>query len=216
MPAPTIGAEATYNEAAERIAVVDGYASDHTFAFRDHFCIVGPKNNPAGLVEGEDALSAFQRLYTQAEAGTTPPTRFLSRFDKSATNIKESSLWAQIGQVPWGIPYSTWYHIFLDFPIGALEAAAALGQYTLTDWGTWLSAKVPDTMVIYRKSSNDLDDVLLNPCHALASTRTDAPSQAIAKDFIAWMASPAGQTVITSFELKGQVLYTGAPPPSPT
>src|SRR5687768_1766995 len=82
----------------------------------------------------------FQTLYAAAQAGTSPPTRFLSRFDKSATNMKESELWVAIGQVPWAIPYSTWYHVFLDFPIQALEAAATLGQYTLTDWGTWLSA----------------------------------------------------------------------------
>ncbi len=209
----TIDVGLTYNAAAEAIAVADGYANAYAYAFRDHFCIVGPKANPAGLVAGEDALTAFQRLYTAAEATTTPATRFLSRFDKSATNIKESALWTAIGQVPWGIPYSTWYHVFLQFPIQALEAAATLGQYTLTDWGTWLSTDVSDSLVIYRKGSDAPDDLLLNPCRALASTRTGATAEAMAKDFIAWMVSEAGQGVITGFQKNGQPLYSGAPTP---
>jgi len=58
---------------------------------------------------------------------------------KSATNIKESSLWAAISQVPGTIPYSTWYHTYIDFPVPALMASASLREYTLTDRGTWLT-----------------------------------------------------------------------------
>ena len=210
----TVGVGLTYNEAAEAIAVSDGYASAYAYAFRDHFCIVGPSSNPAGLVPGADASSLFQKLYTAAQAGTTPPTRFLSRFDKSATNIKESQLWVTIGQVPWATPYSTWYHVFLDFPIQALEAAATLGQYTLTDWGTWLSAdpSVTRTLTIFRKGEDDAADVLLNPCHALASTRTSPAEQAVAIDYITWLVSTTGQAMIAGFEKNGHALYSPAPP----
>ena len=214
----TVGVGLTYNEAAEAIAVSDGYVENYAYAFRDHFCIVGPLNNPAGLVPGRDARSLFQSLYTAVQAGTTPPTRFLSRFDKSATNIKESELWVTIGQVPWAIPYSTWYHVFLDFPIQALEAAAALGHYTLTDWGTWLSAdpSVTKMLTLFRKGEDNATDVLLNPCHALASTRASAADQAVANDFITWLVSAAGQAVIAGFEKYGQALYSPAPPKDPS
>lgn len=63
--------------------------------------------------------------------------RFLSRFDKSATNIKESVIWASIGQTPWSYPFSFFYHISTQFPYQALATAAALEEYTLTDRGTW-------------------------------------------------------------------------------
>lgn len=214
----TVGVGLTYNEAAEALALEDGYATAYAYAFRDHFCIVGPSSNPAGLVKGADARTLFQKLYTAAQAGTSPPTRFLSRFDKSATNIKESELWVTVGQVPWAMPYSVWYHVFLDFPIQALETAATLGQYTLTDWGTWLSAdpSVTRTLTMFRKGGNDATDVLLNPCHALASTRVSAADQAVASDFITWVASAAGQAMIAGFEKNGQALYSPAPSKDPS
>ena len=63
--------------------------------------------------------------------------RFLSRFDKSATNIKESAIWASIGQTPWSYPFSFFYHINPEFPYQALATAARLKEYTLIDRGTW-------------------------------------------------------------------------------
>lgn len=77
--------------------------------------------------------------------------RFLTRFDKSATNIKESHVWAAIGQTPWSYPYSFWYHVVPMFPFQALEAAAKLGEYSLVDWGTWNGVQdfVRKEMIVY-------------------------------------------------------------------
>lgn len=77
--------------------------------------------------------------------------RFLSRYDKSAANIMESSLWAAIGQTPWAHPHSSWYHQYPDSPLAALQAAAALGQYTLTERGTWyaLDEKARESLEVF-------------------------------------------------------------------
>ena len=85
---------------AEKIAIDQGIATKPSYyAFRDHFIIVGPPSNPANISAKQDILTLFTYLYTAAEAGnTSPPVRFLSRFDKSATNIKEAFLWISIGQ----------------------------------------------------------------------------------------------------------------------
>ena len=62
--------------------------------------MVGPPENPANLTKDDDTKTIFSKLHAAAEAGNTdPPVRFLSRFDKSATNIKDSLLWINIGQV---------------------------------------------------------------------------------------------------------------------
>lgn len=63
------------------------------------------------------------------------------RYDKSAGNIVESSLWATIGQVPWADPPTSWYHMFPSFPFQAIREAAEKGEYTITDKGTWLAVK---------------------------------------------------------------------------
>lgn len=91
----------TYSPAAERIAIEQGTALDPAYyAFRDHFLIVGPPSNPANVSSASDIYTLFSDLHEAAEAkNTTPPVRFLSRYDKSATNIKESDLWISIGQV---------------------------------------------------------------------------------------------------------------------
>jgi ABC-type tungstate transport system permease subunit len=91
----------TYSPAAERIAIEQGIALDPSYyAWRDHFLIVGPPSNPANISGTSDVYTIFSDLHEAAEAAnSTPPVRFLSRYDKSATNIKESDLWISIGQV---------------------------------------------------------------------------------------------------------------------
>ena len=66
--------------------------------------------------------------------------RFLSRYDKSACNIKESAIWTAIGQVPWAEPSSEWYHACKADPFEGLRIAALRGEYTLTDRGTWTAS----------------------------------------------------------------------------
>jgi ABC-type tungstate transport system permease subunit len=97
----TVDVGITYNEAAEQIAIDQGIAvSPIYYAFRDHFLIVGPPSNPANISNSSDILPIFSQLYATAQAAkSSPPVRFLSRYDKSATNIKESYLWISIGQV---------------------------------------------------------------------------------------------------------------------
>lgn len=97
----TVDVGITYNEAAEKIAIDQGIASSPSYyAFRDHFIIVGPPSNPANISNTSDILTIFSQLRNTAEAAkTSVPVRFLSRYDKSATNIKESALWIGIGQV---------------------------------------------------------------------------------------------------------------------
>ena len=93
----------TYSPAAERIAAEQGIIDPEIhYLFRDHFLITGPPENPANVNSSADVLTIISQIYQAAEkntVNTTIPTRFLSRYDKSATNLKESQLWNGIGQV---------------------------------------------------------------------------------------------------------------------
>ena len=155
----------------------------------------------------------FSLLYQAAEAtkNTTSPARFLTRYDKSATNIKESTLWLAIGQVPWATAYSTWYHQYIDFPLQALTAAIKLNEYTLTDRGTFLSLpqNLTSQAVIYKAASDEEDDPLLNPAHLILGK--DAENADTAKEFADWLVGSQGQDVIKGFEKNGEQLYTPAP-----
>ncbi|KAK3291389.1 uncharacterized protein B0H64DRAFT_431914 [Chaetomium fimeti] len=203
----------TYSTAAERIAIEQGIAlAPDYYAWRDHFLIVGPPSNPANISGDSDIYTIFSDLHEAAEAAnTTPSVRFLSRYDKSATNIKESDLWISIGQVPWSTAYSTWYHQFITFPIQALTAAILLDEYTLTDRGTFLSlpANLTSETTIFKAATDDAEDPLLNPAHLLVGAR--APNPEMAKDFAGWLVGSEGQGVVRGFEKNGEQLYSPAP-----
>lgn len=62
--------------------------------------LIGPPANPAGVDVNSDIAAMFSAIHTAAQGPISiPPVRFLSRYDKSATNLKESSLWISIGEV---------------------------------------------------------------------------------------------------------------------
>ncbi|RPA85271.1 hypothetical protein BJ508DRAFT_322715 [Ascobolus immersus RN42] len=214
----------TYTPIAEKLAIDQGIAEPdgRYYIFRDHFLIVGPRSNPAKIVtSGENGsrdccLGIFSRLHRAAEEAARPgwtggSVRFLSRFDKSATNIKESELWLSIGQVPWATAVSTWYHSYISFPQQALRAAILLEEYTLTDLSTYLSlpAGFHDQVRIYKAGSDEADDPLLLPGHLLVGTK--ATNKEMAREFAEWVAGPLGQDVVAGFKKGGRQLYSPAP-----
>ena len=187
------------------------------YLFRDHFIIAGPLENPAGVNSSMDTTTIFSKIYQAGElntAKTAVPTRFLTRYDKSATNLKEATLWLGIGQVPWALPYSTWYHQFPAFPIQALKTASLLKEYTLTDRGTFLSLQqlqpnLAAALEQFKVGTDDEKDPLLLPGHLLVGSK--ARNATLAYLFAEWATSPRGQSVVTGFQKNGQQLYSGAP-----
>ncbi|KAF2113087.1 extracellular solute-binding protein family 1 [Lophiotrema nucula] len=205
----------TYNPDAERIAGQQGIIDPKTFyLFRDHFLIAGPPEDPAKISNIKDVDTIFATLFQSADknaANTTIPTRFLSRFDKSATNIKESQLWLRVGQVPWSIAYSTWYHQYIAFPLQALTAAINLKEYTLTDRATYLSlpTELANRTNIFKAATDELSDPLLNPGHLLIGKK--AQNETLAYEFADWATGCSGQNVVVGFKKNGEQLYSGAP-----
>ena len=101
----------------------------------------------------------------------------------------------------------------MDFPTGALRAAAKLGEYTLVDRGTWYAVddSIKSGMRVYKEvfDANE-DDPLLNPAHVLVGTR--AGDKAIAEKFVDWLVSPdEGQKVVGEYAVNGIVLHSRAP-----
>lgn len=117
-------------------------------------------------------------------------------------------------EVPWALSYSNFYHQYPRFPLQALHAAAVLEEYTLTDYGTWLSSSsdVRNTLVIYKKGTDDEGDLLLNPAHVLSGAHMAPGNAEIAEEFMVWVkSSTGGQEVVANFKKNCQVLYSQAP-----
>ena len=105
-----------------------------------------------------------------------------------------------ISQVPWALNYSKWYHQYHRFPSEALQAAAFLSEYTLTDVGSWvcLPKSTSSRLKAFKYGSDDPNDPLINPAHVLRGKRASDTNHH--KEFMSWVVSPTGgQRVIEEF-----------------
>ena len=94
------------------------------------FILVGPASDPAKVGGGHDAEAALIAIQ-RAQAP------FVSRGDGSGTDALEKRLWHQAG---WTRNVrASWFRDIGGGMGAALNAAAAMGAYTISDRGTWLS-----------------------------------------------------------------------------
>lgn len=180
--------------------------------------LVGPTSNPAKLPAESSAITIHQLFASLFRAAVQDPeVRFLSRYDKSAANIRESSIWTTLGITPWSEPYSGWYHRYVAFPAEALRAASVLGEYTLCDRGSWYAApeQVRKDMCVYKEAENSElreEDALLNPALLLIGSRVAEGSEDVVRRWAEWLVrGDGGQRVVATFALGGAVLHARAP-----
>jgi tungstate transport system substrate-binding protein len=166
------------------------------------FMIIGPTSDPAGINGLANATEAFRRI---AEAGAEGNAIFISRADKSGTNMLELSIWSRLGMLP-SNKTQTWY----------LEAGAGMGTvlrmanekraYTLTDRATWLSFKKQLTNL---KVLVEGDVILLNPYAVILVNPEKYPQRNYkgALMLAKWMISEEGQNLIANFKKEGETLF---------
>lgn len=207
-----------YHPYAASNALVQGIATSLRYAWRDSFLLVGPTSNPAKLPINSAAITIHQLFATLFRAAVQDPeVRFLSRYDKSAANIRESAIWTALGITPWSEPYSGWYHRYVAFPAEALRAASVLGEYTLCDRGSWYAVpeQVRKNMCVYKEAENleiQEEDALLNPALLLIGSRVAEGSEEVVRRWAEWLVrDDGGQRVVATFALGGAVLHAKAP-----
>jgi len=166
------------------------------------FVIIGPTIDPAGINGLANATEAFRRI---AEAGAKGNAIFISRADKSGTNMLELSIWERLGMTP-SNKIQTWY---LEAGSGmgtVLRMANEKGAYTLTDRATWLSFK---NQLTYLKVLVEGDVILLNPYAIILVNPEKYPQRDYkgALKLAKWMISEEGQNLIASFKKEGEMLF---------
>jgi len=179
------------------------------------FIIVGSGADPAHIAGTRDVLAAL-RAIAAAKAV------FVSRGDNSGTDALEKRLWKAVGLDPateggtadgGAAPGGGWYRDIGGGMGAALNAAAAMDAYTLSDRGTWLSfGHKADLRIVLEgdpRLLNRYDVILLNP-----QTHPQA-KQAPAHRFAAWLASPEGQAAIAGYTIAGQRLFHPESDPKP-
>jgi tungstate transport system substrate-binding protein len=187
---------------AEAAFMAAGHGASRTEIAWNDFIIVGPDADPAHVAGRTDVIDAFMAI-----AAAAAP--FVSRGDRSGTDAEEKRLWHAAGISPSG----GWYRDIGGGMGAALNAASAMGAYTLSDRGTWLSYGNKAGMKIVlagdRRLLNFYDVILLDP--KVHPTANQGPAHRLAE----WLESPEGQGAIASYTKNGQKLFHPEADPKP-
>jgi len=193
-----------HSPAAEHQFVKEGHAAAVREIAWNDFVIVGPGADPARIKGSPDCWSALNSIWRTQ-------TPFVSRGDKSGTDAMEKSLWQLAG---FDVSNAgSWYREIGAGMAAALNAAASSDAYVLSDRGTWLSFKNRRNLDLLLEGDryliNRYDVIELNPqLHSESKL-------VLAHQFADWLASPAGQQAIGSYELDGHKLFHPEADPKP-
>ena len=177
----------------EELFVAQGHGLKRQLVMYNDFVLIGPKADPEHL-SGLGVSPAFNALIK----GQTP---FISRGDNSGTHVAELRLWEALGLTPQGAFYRA-----CGCGMGpALNMAAALGAYVLSDRGTWLSFKNRAGLEIVvqgdAKLFNQYGVIVVNPA------KHPGVNDKAAQMFADWVTSAAGQDTIAAYKIEGQALF---------
>jgi tungstate transport system substrate-binding protein len=161
------------------------------------FVLIGPKSDPAKVAGMKDVAAAFQKV----KAARAP---FVSRGDKSGTHFAELELWKAAG-IDIASEKGPWYRETGQGMGPALNTAAGMNAYVLSDRGTWLSFRNRADLVVVvqgdKRLFNQYGVMLVNPAkHPNVKVQWG-------QAFIEWLLSREGQQTIGDYKINGQQLF---------
>jgi tungstate transport system substrate-binding protein len=160
------------------------------------FVLVGPKSDPAGT-RGTDILAAFKKILENKAP-------FVSRGDRSGTYFAELELWKQAG-IDIAKDKGPWYRDTGQGMGPALNTAAAMNAYILSDRGTWLSFRNRADLAIVvegdKRLFNQYGIMLVNP------EKHPNVKKEMGQAFVDWVISPEGQQAIAGYRINGEQLF---------
>jgi tungstate transport system substrate-binding protein len=186
---------------AEHALADSGYLLRRRLVMHNDFLIVGPAADPAGLRGLTDAVAAMRRI---AAAGAL----FVSRGDRSGTNLLELKLWKLAAiEPPVAAEAGGWYLDAGQGMAATLQMADEKRAYTITDRATYLAWR--DRVQLVPLAGGD--PVLYNVYHVMEVNPRNAPrvNAQGARALADWFVAPATQRLIGAFGTSrfGQSLF---------
>ena len=182
---------------AEEKFLAEGHGVKRFPVMYNDFVLVGPKNDSAKIGGSKDILEALRKVET-AKAPV------VSRGDKSGTHLAELDLWKAAG-VDIDKAKGPWYRDTGQGMGPALNTAASMNAYILTDRGTWLSFKNRGDLAILvegdKRLFNQYGVMLVNP------DRHPSVKRDLGQAFVDWVISPEGQKAIAEYRINGEQLF---------
>jgi tungstate transport system substrate-binding protein len=183
--------------AAEEKFLSEGFGVKRFPVMYNDFIMVGPKSDPAGVAGTKDIVAALKALKDKQ-------TPFVSRGDRSGTHQAELALWKTAG-IDIANEKGPWYREIGQGMGATLNTAGAMGAYTISDRGTWISFKNKGDFIVAvegdKRLFNQYGVMLVNPQkHAHVK-------QELGQQFIDWLTSAEGQKAIGDYKIDGQQLF---------
>jgi tungstate transport system substrate-binding protein len=183
-------------KSAEEKFLSEGFGVRRYPVMYNDFVLIGPQNDPAGI-KGSDIVAALQTIRRKAAA-------FISRGDRSGTHIAEIGLWKDAG-IDIAADKGAWYKEIGQGMGAALNIAAGMSAYVLSDRGTWLAFSNRADLTILVEGDNRLFNqygvMLVNPA------KHPGVKKELGQEFINWLISPDGQQAIAGYTINGQQLF---------
>ena len=177
--------------------LAEGFGVQRFDVMYNDFVLVGPKSDPAKVGGTKDIVAALQKI----KAAQAP---FVSRGDKSGTHFAELALWKLAG-IDIANDKGAWYRDTGQGMGPALNSAAAMNAYILSDRGTWLSFKNRAELVISvqgdQRLFNQYGVMLVNP------VKHPHVKKEMGQAFVDWVISPEGQKTIADYKIDGEQLF---------
>ncbi len=182
---------------AEEKFVADGGGVARFDVMYNDFVLVGPKEDPAKVAGGKDAVNALRAI----AAAKVP---FASRGDDSGTHKTEKALWQAAG-IDQTKASGDWYRETGSGMGATLNVAVGMGAYAMTDRATWISFRNKGDHAIVVEGDpilfNQYGVILVNPKRH-PHVKADAGQK-----FIDWLLSPEGQQAIAGYRIAGKQLF---------
>jgi tungstate transport system substrate-binding protein len=183
-----------HDKVAEEKFVAEGFAAKRQDVMYNDFVLIGPKADPA-QTRGKDIVAALKKV-------ATANAPFISRGDRSGTHAAELRFWKMTdADTNKGSGYKE-----CGCGMGpALNMASATGGYLISDRGTWLNFKNRGDLTVLVEG----DKRLFNQYGVMLVSAAKHPQvkTALGQQFIDWVAGPAGQAVIASYNIGGEQLF---------
>ena len=205
----------------EEIFVKNGYGTRRYAVMHNDFVILGPPDDPAKIKGVDNAATALKNI-------AASNALFISRGDDSGTHTKEQELWKSSGlalgnETHTIVKKGKKRQIRFLHPKGLGERYLSIGQgmgktitfadekraYTLADRGTYIKYKLGRDIGIDLDVLFQGDPGLANPYGVIPVNPKKHPHVRydLAEEFVHWLVSSRGQSVIANYKLHGKQLF---------